>query len=97
MWIIFLIIFIIGIILISVGFIFEFDLCVILSIFMIIIGIIGFFVCFPNRVYKTVIVITAEQEQTFHNCNYNTHDTYVEIWQDEEEILIYNPVEIKVK
>ncbi len=97
MWVIFLITFIIGVILISIGYIFELDLCVILSVFMIIIGIIGFLICFPKRTYKTIIVITAEQEQTFHNCDYDTHDTYVEIWQDEEKILIYNPVEIKVK
>lgn len=64
------------------------------GIFFIIIGIIGFAAISPKKTY-TVKVTTEKQVETFNDCRYDIGDTYITIYQDNEKIIIYNPIKVE--
>ena len=95
LWICFIIMFVVGLIfaIISANSCSHDGLGVI-GIFFIIIGIIGCAANIPSKTY-TVKVTTEKQVETFNDCRYDIGDTYITIYQDNEKIIIYNPVKVE--
>lgn len=47
---------------------------------------------------KKIITITTELgSYEYDNCNYSLHNNYIEIKQDNQKIIYYNPIEVKIK
>lgn len=98
--IVFIIVIILGILSISLIEVMDNSLpefiCLILGIICIIIGVTGLVINIDSKT-NTVVVTTIQGQETFKDCTYNLYDDYIKIEQDEEVIIFYNPVEIKVK
>ena len=66
----------------------------VIGILFIIVGLMGSVCCIPSKTY-TVKVTTEKQVETFNDCRYDIGDTYITIYQDNEKIIIYNPIKVE--
>ena len=47
---------------------------------------------------KKIVTVTTELgSYEYNNCNYLLHTDFIEIRQDNQKIIYYNPIEVKIK